>query len=435
MSPAADRLFLSSVFERAKELNLSPSKRLVLCALFRYLGGKDFCFPSQQNLAEDTGICLRRVKEILTELAKDGVIEITRRRKTGRKHGNNANEYRLAKSAFLNKTKSALRDSQKCSIEQPKSALSDSQKCNIEHAKTQENQASCKRAGAEYVKGIYKENMSINQSGTDGMTDEKNKKISGKKPALKKPALDEIVLEVLPRGESKSRKAGFLPWKAQINNFAPPPGAPPRLTSEQIKALFGGPVPRPVNLLGDCPEGEILASLVPPFKKGPEAFIEVIGFNPDIPQPEWFEKALKEFSELVFKIHWNWKSSPPGAPFRRLFYRAGRSGLLYDFGFRPLSPEQQEARRRELERQEEEAAEAARFREEERRRFAEKEAKLKEFIKRPVVRDYLSFLGFPPKDYAGIRDHLREIAARLNGRATLNAVEQFMREKLQNEGY
>ena len=90
------RLYLSSVFERAKELKLSPSKRLVLVSLFRYLGDKDYCFPSQQSIAEDTGLTERTVRTLLKELAgQDKVIEISMRQTTGRKHGNHANEYRF----------------------------------------------------------------------------------------------------------------------------------------------------------------------------------------------------------------------------------------------------------------------------------------------------------------------------------------------------
>ena len=432
MSPATNRLFLSSVFKRAKELKLKPSQRLVLTALFKYLGRKDFCWPTQRMLAEDTGLCTRQIRRILEKLASVGVIERDKRRTTGRACGNNAYEYRLAlsqssetKADISDQTKADICDSQSGHLKHSKADICDSQSGHLRHSKVPEKQASSERAGAEYISNISI-NQSINQSAkNDGlMTDEKIK-------------------EKIPREKTASKDVDSLAWneedvspmETENGNFEPPPGAPPRLTSEKIKGIFGGPAPRPVNLL-DCPERDIdLSGLVASFKKEVEVFLETIGFNPDIPQAEWFEKALKEFFEQVIKIHWNRKSKPPGAPFRRLFYRAGRSGLLYAYGFHPLNPEQQEERRRELERQEEEAAEAARIEEEERCRLAEKRAKFREFINRLIVRDYLSFMGFPPRDHGGIKDHLREIAARLNGRATLTAVEKFMREKLQKEGY
>jgi hypothetical protein len=89
------RLYLSSVFERAKEFELSPSERLVLVSLFRYLGGKDYCFPSQQSLAMDTGLSSQRVRTLLKELAEKGIIEIAMRQPTGRNHRNHAHEYRF----------------------------------------------------------------------------------------------------------------------------------------------------------------------------------------------------------------------------------------------------------------------------------------------------------------------------------------------------
>jgi biotin operon repressor len=423
------RLYLSSVFERAKELNLAPSKRLVLVCLFRYLGDKDYCFPSQQSIAEDTGLTERTVRTLLKELAKNGVIEITTRQTTGRKHGNHTYEYRFKIPHNDNQTGN-LKQNQTGNPRQPnrkstttKAEIHDRQTGNLRHSKVPEKQASRGRAGTESVKGIYKENKSVNQSArNDGLTDEKGKKISAKKTASGK---------VDPPAWNDPHSS----LEAEFENFAPPPGAPPRLTSEQINAIFGGRGPQPLNL-PECSKGDVdLGTLVYPFRinrKAEEKISRIIGFNPDTPKPSWFEVALKEFAEKVFNACWNWDSKPPGVPFRRRFERAGRSGLLYEFGFRPLSPEQQEERRRDLERQEEKAAGDARLREEERRRLAKKEAEFKAFIRRSVVRNYLDFMGIPPRDY---KNHLREIAARLQGQATLTAVEQFMREKLQNEGY
>jgi hypothetical protein len=414
------RLYLSAVFERAKEIKLSPSKRLLLCALFRYLGDRDFCFPSQKALAEDTGLSERTVRTLLKELeGQDNVIEISMRQTTGRKHGNHAYEYRLTFPQKESQTGN-LKQNQTGNLRQPnrkstatKAEIHDSQTGNSRHSKQPEKQASRERAGSEYVKNKSK-NKSVNQSGTDRLTDEKTSLSSKRKPAAKK------------KGDALVEGKGFALAEVTGECFAPPPGAPPRLTPKQIEALFGGPGPRPVNLL-DCPEEEFnLSALVAPFK-GQEV-IKTLGFNPDLPQSPWFEKSLKEFSKQVFDRHWSKKASPPRTPFHRLFCQAGRSGLLYEFGFRPLHP-------KELERQKEKAAKAARIREEEERREAKKEAKFKIFIRKPTVRSYFDFLGFPPRDYQSMRDHIREIASRFNGRATINAVENFMRETLQNEGY
>ena len=130
------RLYLSSIFERAKELNLSPSKRLMLCDLFRYMGDKDYCYPSQQSIAKDTGLKVRQIRNLLKELAeKDKVIEITTRKTTGRKHGNHAYEYRFTKTFIQGTPKAAtgcLSDETKAAIsDQTKAAICDIQKCLI----------------------------------------------------------------------------------------------------------------------------------------------------------------------------------------------------------------------------------------------------------------------------------------------------------------
>jgi len=395
----------------AKFDDLCSGDRLVLCALFGYLGKNDSCWPTQKMLAEHTGLCTKQVKRILGKLASKKIIKCTKRNR-----GKNTNEYQFVFEQS-GQTKGDIDVPFKGDADVPSKGTQVSPaKGTSRVSKTPEMQASRRPAGAEYIKNRSK-NKSVNQSGTDGLTDEKT--------SDKKPASEEVVS--LSWDDSNSSLG------EEVNDvFAPRPGAPPRLAPEQINALFGGPGPRPVNLL-NCPVGDFaLRDLTSPFKKGP-GVIEILGFDPDTPQAQWFEDALKEFYREVINRHWNPNADhPPGAPFRRLFYRAGRSGLLYEFGFRPLSPEQQEAQQREAERQEEEAAEAARLREEERRRLAEKEAEYKAFIKRRVVQNYLSCMGIPPRDY---KNHLREIAARLNGRATLNAVEQFMRAKLQNEGH
>ncbi|MCX5906418.1 MAG: hypothetical protein NTY64_04305 [Deltaproteobacteria bacterium] len=107
--------------------------------------------------------------------------------------------------------------------------------------------------------------------------------------------------------------------------------------------------------------------------------------------------------------------------------------MLFNFG---LNPEQWE-QWRELERQEEEFTDLRESMEETHRRNAEEEAKLKAlraFINRRIVRSYLNFMGFPPRDHKGIRDHLREIVAGLDGNSSQSAVERFMEGELQGAG-
>jgi len=428
------RLFLSDVYDLAmkfeweeeeKKRNLSPIQRFLVITLFKFMGGKDHCWPTQRKLSEATGLCIRQIKTVLKELDRIGVIERDKRQAMGRVH-----EYRFTKEFIQGEPKGAICAPSKGATcaplkvqsMHPDGATCAPSRCNLMHSKVPHKQASHERAGAEYISNRSM-NKSINQSGKNDGLMNKNKKISDKK----KPASEEVDPLVWNEEEVSL-------METENENFVPPPGAPPRLTPDRIKVLFGGPVPRPVNLLGDDPEGEILSSLIPPFKKGPEVLVKIIGFNPGISQVEWFEKALKEFYRKVIDRHWNKKASPPGTPFRNLFLQAGRSGLLYEYGFQPLSPEQVEAQRLEQERREEDAAEAARIKEEERHRLAEKDAALSKFVKRPPVRNYLDFKGIPRK-LGAIRDHLREITARPNGPATVDAIEQFMREELRKEGY
>ena len=74
MSPG--RLYLSSFFERVKELNLVPSQRLVLCALFRYLGEMsktirlEKTFLSEVDL-EDLGLRSRKTSQNLRAAGRD----------------------------------------------------------------------------------------------------------------------------------------------------------------------------------------------------------------------------------------------------------------------------------------------------------------------------------------------------------------------------
>jgi hypothetical protein len=417
--------FLKEFLKWAAKLDdLCSGDRLVLCALFGYLGKNNSCWPTQSMLAEDTGLCTKQVKRILGKLASKKIIRCTKR-----KRGKNTNEYQFV-FAQSDQTKGDIDVPSKGNIDVPskgdtgvpsKGTRVSPTKGTSRVRKNQEKQASSMQDGSLNI-SKYIRNKSVNQSGeNDGLMTNTEEKTLREKPASGE--VDPLVWN----------EEDVLPMKPENENFVPPPGAPSRLSPEQVKAIFRGPGPRPVDIL-DCPEGEFdLSRLVAPLKGLPEVF-EIIRFNPGISQVEWFEKALKEFYRKVIDRHWSKKATPPGIPFRRLFFKAGRSGLLYDFGFRPLSPEQQEERRREQERQEAQEREDARLREEERRRHAEKDAALRKFISLPTVRDYLDFMGIPRK-LGIIRDHLREITARPNGPATADMIEQFMREELRKEGY
>ena len=60
------------------------------------LGKNDYVFPSQQTLAEDTGLSRRTVVNIVKRLSEVyEIIEIEPLKRKGRKHGNHSNLYRF----------------------------------------------------------------------------------------------------------------------------------------------------------------------------------------------------------------------------------------------------------------------------------------------------------------------------------------------------
>ncbi|MCX5906417.1 MAG: helix-turn-helix domain-containing protein [Deltaproteobacteria bacterium] len=173
----AGRLFLSEVYKGAKAFKLSVTQRFTAITLYKYMGDKDFCFPSQQSIAEDTALKVRQIRNILKALVGVGVIEIATRRTTGRKHGNHSYEYKFTR-AFIQKSKAAISDQTKaaiCDIPKrqsvtSKAAIGDTQSGNLRHSKVPQKQASRERAGAEYVRKESKKRSS-NQSRKDGLTD------------------------------------------------------------------------------------------------------------------------------------------------------------------------------------------------------------------------------------------------------------------------
>lgn len=60
------------------ECQISISARLLLCILFKYTFQKDHCWPSQKLLAQDIGLGVRQVRNLLTELENEKLIDTER---------------------------------------------------------------------------------------------------------------------------------------------------------------------------------------------------------------------------------------------------------------------------------------------------------------------------------------------------------------------
>jgi hypothetical protein len=130
---------------------------------------------------------------------------------------------------------------------------------------------------------MYQKKNSSNQSaGTDGLTNINNR------TSIKKPGSN---MYGLAFSDPEDRyDPDFYLGEVVDEGFAPTSAAPPRITPEKIKAIFVGPVPRPINLLDFAKDEVDLGRLVAPFK-GPEAQ-EVMGFDLNISQAPWFEDAI-----------------------------------------------------------------------------------------------------------------------------------------------
>lgn len=70
---------------------LSVHARYLFCVMLRYCGKSDYCFPSQQTLANDLGYSDRHVRDLIKELERAGLVVKTR------KGYNRANTYTVAK--------------------------------------------------------------------------------------------------------------------------------------------------------------------------------------------------------------------------------------------------------------------------------------------------------------------------------------------------
>ncbi len=314
------RLFLSAVFERAKEFNLSPSKRLVLCALFRYLGDKDYCFPSQQSLAEDTGLTERTVRTLLKELAgKDKIIEITTRKTTGRKHGNHAYEYRLIFPQKESQTGN-LKQNQTGNLRTPKRKsaaikpeIRNRQTGNLRHSKVPEKLTSHERTGAEYVRKRSK-NRSSNQSGDDALF----LKTQDKKNSSRKRRTEKRSCGYKEKVSPKNKRDSVIP---------PDPG------DDLLRRVYGI-IPPAKDLLAVKPGSVNLMHYLRPFQTQKEMkrlFSEMEILVLDIPGPHALEARFSEFVDLICSSHFKGES---GEGFRVMALRACRGGFLNRCGFR-----------------------------------------------------------------------------------------------------
>lgn len=324
MSPG--RLFLSSVFEKAKELKLKPSQRLVLTALFKYLGRKDFCWPTQRKLAEDTGLCLRQIRRILDDLANMGVIKRDKRLTTGRARGNNAYEYRFAlsqsfetKGDISDQTKADICDSQSGHFEHTKADIRDSQSGHLRHSKVPKRQASRKRAGVEYIRGIDQRNISSTSSGReeDAII---NKQIS----KMQKQA--EVKAD--GRGNSNGGKESVSP-KTKGEIVIPPPDPP-----DDLLLKIYGRVPPDIEFLSAPMKSVDLHPYLRPFKNEKElskffSKEEIRAMN--TPGPMALEAKCADFVKRVLEDHF---VEEVRGGIRVMAMRAVRSGFLNRCGFR-----------------------------------------------------------------------------------------------------
>jgi len=62
-----------------RDEDISIRARLLYSVLLSYAWEQDFCFPSQDSLADDMGCSARNIRNILKELLEENYIEIVRR--------------------------------------------------------------------------------------------------------------------------------------------------------------------------------------------------------------------------------------------------------------------------------------------------------------------------------------------------------------------
>lgn len=62
-----------------KSPSISPGGKLTYAMLLSYAWQNDFCFPGQDRLARDMGVSRQSANTYIQELAKKGVVKVTRR--------------------------------------------------------------------------------------------------------------------------------------------------------------------------------------------------------------------------------------------------------------------------------------------------------------------------------------------------------------------
>jgi hypothetical protein len=112
-----------------------------------------------------------------------------------------------------------------------------------------------------------------------------------------------------------------------------------RLSPQEIRTLFGGSPPPPVDLLALEPTGESfdLWSLIWPFRRladlkarlGTQRAEEL-----DRPHSDRLEARYRVFSQAVLELTWS-AADPPNDGAKKTLLRAVRSGLMERFGFDP----------------------------------------------------------------------------------------------------
>lgn len=78
------------------ESQLSIPAKYLQCVLTKYAGQDDYCFPSQETLANDLGVSTRYIRKLLNELIKNKLIS---KKRTG---FNKSNTYTIVKDYVRN---------------------------------------------------------------------------------------------------------------------------------------------------------------------------------------------------------------------------------------------------------------------------------------------------------------------------------------------
>lgn len=140
-----------------RESQLTVPARYLYCVLLRYCGNDEWCFPSQQTLADDLGYSARQIRNLLRQLENAGLIF----RK--RKGFNRSNSYNVAKS--LETTRKAVSSNSKVNNKK-------NRKSNSSHlgSKFPFHEGKVLPPNSTYLKG--KDNKSKSQKGIENLRKE-----------------------------------------------------------------------------------------------------------------------------------------------------------------------------------------------------------------------------------------------------------------------